>query len=352
MGTAVKAATRIQIGKETTRGTLVAATRRILTPGATHRIIEEQEEFTEHQDGLLTRASINPIATLHHTEFEIPITMDYEQILLPLLSGVKGGVTPSTPGSGEARLWTFTPGVAADPAPTSYTIEWVTSDFATFNEWEAGYVLTESFEITAADSGMPELTMSMFGRKSAESTYTSGLALPTLSSDFSPNPRWDVSMDNTWSLMTGTRTAVSGQIYGITLSWATGIRPGYYLDNRSDLDFSAYEYGRRTVDLTFDVVHSAASGGFVETEQTKKAAKSKRYCEVRLQGPAFSSPDAGLNRHITIRGAWNHAPDSMESRGADRDGSVTTSVHLQSFYDPDQAQDVQVFVQNNIASFP
>ena len=93
---ALKPATQIAIGKETTRGTSVARTRRILTQEATYRIIEEEEQFEDHMHGTIARASEEPVTTRHHTELELPMPLDFEQILLALLSGVQGGVTPTT----------------------------------------------------------------------------------------------------------------------------------------------------------------------------------------------------------------------------------------------------------------
>ncbi len=348
MPSAIKEATSIQIGKEAARGTLVAAARRLVSPSATHRILEEQVEFEEQMDGLLTRAAYGPLVTRHSTQFEIPLTLDFEQILLPLLSGVKGGVAPTSPGTDAARLWTFKPSVSGDPAPDAYTVEWITSDFITNNEWEAGYALTENFEISSSDSGAPEASISMFARRSKRSTMTAGVALPTLT--HAVIPRWHAYADNSWAAL-GT-TQIVGQIYGLTVTWTTGIRPAYYLDGRADLDFSKYEFSKRMVDVTLEVIHGAAATDFVEAEQVHKDSQAKRFLQLQLNGPAFADPDGALNRFIRLKGCFVHAPDSMDSRGSDRDGSVSTTVHLRSYYDSTAAQDVEMAVQNNLATFP
>ena len=86
MSSGIKAATLVQIGKETTRGTAVAATRKILTKDATYRIMETLEEFEGQMHGTLARTAVAPVVVRKGTEFEVSTDLDFEQILLPLLS--------------------------------------------------------------------------------------------------------------------------------------------------------------------------------------------------------------------------------------------------------------------------
>ncbi len=349
MGSAIKSATKIQVGKETTRGTAVAATRRIVTPAASYRRQEAFEHFEEDMDGLLTRSSRVPLNTRNGTELEIGgFPLDFEQILLPLLSGVKGAVTPTTPGTGEARLWTFTPGVSADPAPDTYTVEFEESDFSNNAEMEAAYAFTTEIEISGGDEGAPELRFVVTARKTSDSTKTGGLGLHTLTQ--AANPRWAVYIDGTWAGL-GT-TKISGQVYGFTWKFSDFLRSGYYLDNRADLDFSAYEFGRRRVELSLDVVHDPNSSALVQTEEANKSNGTTRFVRVEITGAAFNAPDTGLSRFIRLDGAFKHMDGSMEERGGDRDGNLTTQLVFQSTYDSTQAQDVAVAVQNNLTSFP
>ena len=351
MSNAIKVATLIQIGKETTRGTAVAATRKILTKAATYKVMETLEEFEGQMTGVLARTAVAPVVTRNGTEFEIVTDLDFEQILLALLSGVKGAVTPTTPGSGEARLWTFTPSVTADPLPTTYTIEYAERDMdASPNELglEAPYGFTTGFEIAGGQDQLPQLTISMVARKTSLAAATGALALPTLS--VASNLRWKVAIDNTWAGL-GT-TQITGQIYGFAYKFSDFLRPDYFLDNRSDLDFSQYEYKPKIVDLTMDVVLGAASGDLVPTEDGNKSAGTMRFVRLELTGDAFIAPDTGLNRFIRLDGAYFHAADSMQDRGADRDGNAITRLHLLSTYDATQAQDVEIVVQNNLTAFP
>lgn len=351
MSSAIRAATRVQIGKETTRGTLVVATRRLIGKDFTYRIIQEMEEHEGQVHGTLARAVVAPTLTRQGTEFEISSDLDFDQILFPWLSGVKGGVTPTTPGTGEARLWTFTPSVSTDPLPTTYTLEWAERDMdASPNEegFEAGYGFTTAWGIAGGEDGVPQINMSMIARKSASAASTAALSVPTPL--YGANAKWKVYADSSWANLGNTQ--VSGQIYGFGYQFSDFLRAEHYHDGRADLDFSQYEFAAgRLGDLTFEAVVDPNSG-FIPTERAIKDASTMRFVRLQIDGPAFDSPDNGLNRFIRIDGAYYHAPDSMVERGRDRNGNVGVSVHLKSAYDSVQAQDMEFVAQNNLAAFP
>jgi hypothetical protein len=349
MAAGVLPLTLVQVGKESTAGTAVAATRRVLTKSASYRHQQTQEMFEGQLSGVLSRAVSAPVITREHTQLEISSDLDFNQILLPLGSGVKSGVTPTTPGTGEARLWTYTPSQTA-PAVDSYTVEFVADDGTTKQQIEAPYAITTSFEITGGVEALPQITYTMDARKSDQSTYTSGIALPTMTKAFASNLRWAVAIDDTWANVGN--SAKSGQIFGFSWSQSAIVMPQYYLNNRNDLDFTGVEPQTRTVTLSMECTLDTGGSNVYETELAKKAAGSLRFIEVVLQGDAFGSPDASLNREISLRGSFVHADDSLAELGGDRDGNTIVSLNLVSQYDPTGGVDVSYLVQNNLTSFP
>ena len=276
MSDAIKSLTLIQIGEETTRGTEVNANRRILTKEATYRFNEEMESFLEQMHGTLTRSAVDPIVVRNGTEFEISNDLDFEQILLFLLSGYKGAVTPTTPGTGEARLWTFTPSVTADPAIDTYTIEFEESDGSNVLEQQALYGFTTGFSIAAGLEGIPQLSASMVARKTSLGTKTAGVSLPTVT--YAPNGRWAVYIDSSWANL-GT-TQITGQIHSIDFTFGNFLYPKYTLDNRSDLDFTKYAWRQRLVNVTMQVSVDPNSG-LVPDEDGNKSAGTKRFVRDR-----------------------------------------------------------------------
>jgi hypothetical protein len=347
MAAGVQPLTLIQVGKESTDGTAVAATRRVLTKSGTYRHMQTQEMFEGQLSGVLSRSATSPVLTREASQLSISTDLDFNSVLLPLLSGVKGGVTPSTPGTGEARLWTFEPSQTA-PSVDPYTIEMVVDDGSTKQEIEAPFGVTTSFEITGGVDALPQITWDMDARKSVQSTYTSGIALPAVA--FAANLRWQMSLDTTWANVGN--TTVSGQIYGFTLGQSAFVMPQYYLQNRDALDFAGVEPQTRTTDLVIQATFDTGGSNLYETELAAKALGSKRFIELKLQGDAFASPDASLNHEIKVRGSFVHADDSMQDLGADRDGNSVVSLHLVSQYDPTGAVDINYLVQNALTSFP
>ena len=340
MASAVKAATLLQIGKETVRGTLVAATRR-MTGGATVRRTMAQEMFEDEMYGVLARTARAPVITANGFELEYTAPLSFEELLLPLLSGMKGAVTPT--GAGADKTWTFTPGVAADPVPDTFTVEWVESDFTNDQEWEAGYAFTTGWGVKVGVTGLAELSVSMAARKAVSSTKTASVALPAL--NYAPALTWKVYVDDAWAGL-GT-TPVTGQVYGADWKFDTGIKPQTYLDGRAAVDFSQYEFGSRSAELSLEAVVSPTAG-IVIAEQAKKDTPALRFVRLELSGAALG----GGTYKIQIDGAYYHAEDSLSERGADRDGNMITGMHLLSAYDPTGAQDVRVLVVNALTAYP
>lgn len=349
MPNAVRAGRLIQVGKESTRGTLVAATRRILADDVTFRRLDAITRHENQMHGTLAPTAIAPDLVRTGSELVVTSELDFEQILLPLLAGIKGGVTPTEPGgAGPAELWTFTPDVAGDPAPNTFTVEFVESDFTDELEYEFGYGFCTEFSIDGGVDQLPTLSYTLMGRGTVESSKTASIALPATS--YAGNLAWKAYIDSAWSGLGGTQ--ILGQIYGFGVGVATGIRGEFYNDGRASLDFSQYEFGQRVVDLTLEVAIDPSSGAFLDAEEAAKKAGTRRFVRLELLGAAFGSPDAAFNRMIRLDGAFVHAEDSLVERGSDRDGVATVTAHLISTYDPTEAQDFEISVQNALTAFP
>ena len=158
--------------------------------------------------------------------------------------------------------------------------------------------------------------------------------------------KWALYCDPTWANLG--MTQILAQVYGFSWKLTNFIFPQYYLDGRANLDFSQYQFRKRTVDLMLDVVSDAAAANFVQTEEANKSAGTLRFVQAKMLGAALG----GSNYKIQLDGAYYHAEDSMQERGNDRDGNLVTRVHLQSAYDPTSSNDIQAIVVNALAAFP
>src|SRR3990167_1553503 len=120
MASAVKVLSKVQIGKETVKGTLVAANRRLVGNFRARRI-QEMETFQDLDVGLYAWTAQAPLLTKQASELEFNCPLDFQQILLALESGMKGAVTPT--GGGADKTWTFTPATATGAVIETYTFE-------------------------------------------------------------------------------------------------------------------------------------------------------------------------------------------------------------------------------------
>src|SRR6266536_2277616 len=101
---------QIQVGKETTPGTAVAATR-ILYLENTSIKFTKTREARFHRFATGTRDNVRAYTSgAVAAGGEAKLSVSGEELLEWLLLGIQGGVTPTTPaGATLARLWTFKP---------------------------------------------------------------------------------------------------------------------------------------------------------------------------------------------------------------------------------------------------
>lgn len=93
-----------------------------------------QEMFdNERGYGIIARSNRSPVATRNHTVLEQNSRMDFEQILLPLLAGIEGGVTPdwgwAPVGSGDD--YTLAADVGSVDSPGDFFVGTVAAGAAT-----------------------------------------------------------------------------------------------------------------------------------------------------------------------------------------------------------------------------
>jgi hypothetical protein len=343
MPPAVKKATKIQLGMENpaARGTLVAATRRLIGEGRLQRV-EDLEEWTERDFGVLARTARAPVVTRNGAIFEYRSDMSFEELLLIGLCGIKGAQTPS--GAMADKTWAFLHSNVADPAPDTATIEMVESDLTNNAEVEFGYGFVTEFEITGGVEKVPQMRISMVGRKLADSTMTAAIAIPT--EVFSPNLKWGAYLDPSWATLGATQ--VLEQVYGFTWKCTTGLFPQYYMDARGNLDFSAYHFREASVDVQLDVVSNADPAKLVQTEEANKTSGAIRFLQLKILGDVLGA--SFYKTQLDVAGY--HASDSMREIGNDRDGNLVRRMHLVSAYDPTSANDYGLTVVNALATFP
>ncbi|OGT26063.1 MAG: hypothetical protein A2Z17_06855 [Gammaproteobacteria bacterium RBG_16_66_13] len=336
--TAIEAGTIFQIGKETTRGTAVAASNRLLLdkldfdPSAkTHKPSPAVGTLVRQGPTSITRK----LAALRASG-----PLSFEQILYYFYMGVEGGVTPS--GAGP-YIYTFDPTEIADPAPTTFTIERRLSDMLAtpgYDDVEAEYCFCRSFSIKGAEGeeSVWELDADIVGRQVATSTLTPAIAVPSVEEILVY--KTSLYIDDTWAALGGTQ--VSGQLLDFSLTYNTGLKELFTPDG--NLYFSRYTFagGARdkgaTLDLTLLVDTRMA------TERTKAQAAATRFVRLKATGST-------ANREVTLDMAVQHENGDIAVVDA-REGLHIVSMHLVPIYDATGAAHFKAVVKNNLATLP
>ena len=321
---------KIQIGKETTRGTAVAATKRLIgtlsmTPEVTwHRPVDERASLAEFRRAVVTARSAR-------LRYEGDAT--YEQIINFLAMALKGGVTPTQPDPTNAPntyQWTFTPNLTSKNNQDSFTVEYGDDT----QEWESTFVVVENLELGVALGEVVSLRADLFGRFPSKSTFTAGLSDPTVNEIVANDVR--VYIDGSWSAL-GT-TQKSNLVAGATIRFPTGLVPIKYADG--SLDFSDLVEQRRHFELELDL----AMGSDAITEYDAYVAGTSRAIRLEFTGSLI---EASYNRKLTIDifGKYTTAPELF----GDRDGENLIRLQLSS-HDDGNGNELSVAVINTESS--
>src|SRR3990167_10724843 len=213
----------LQLGKETTAGNAVAATRRVFPEGS--GILDEDPQLTFHED----RATgvKNPIS--YATQMGEVVAISYrtapatgvywDELLYPFcqLDGGNSGT-----GAGADKAWTFTPTEDGDSAPEAFTIE--TGD-ATQN-YEVEYCHALNWELSASRDSMTQLAINWFGRQVTKSTKTSVASSDPIRI---PGYLWTIKHATAQSGLTAA-SVETNFLRSFTLHVDTGLFPEFYLD--------------------------------------------------------------------------------------------------------------------------
>lgn len=304
---------RIQIGKESTRGTLVAADRKLLgaltmTPDVTyHRPIEERNSLAEFR---------RAIATSQITRLRFDGGASYDQIINFLAMAAKGSVSGVQQGGTSAYLWTYTPSLTAKAVQDSFTFEYGDDT----QEFECGFVLVENLELSIALGEVVNLRTDMFATLAAKSSFTGGLSDPTNFEEI-VSDNLKVYIDGTYAnLGTTQKTAL---VAGGRVRFATGLVPVKYADG--GLDFSGVSENKRHLEIELDLI--VGSDGI--TEYDAYIAATDRAIRLEWEGSQIDAAPHLYTLTIDAIGKYTSPPELF----GDRDGENMMRLSFSSHED-------------------
>jgi len=324
----IKALRKIQIGKETDKGTAVPATAALLggltmkSSPTIHRPVEERGTMAEFSRSV-------KVADLAELTFEGDAT--FEQILYLLHMGILGSVSPSEVDT-TGKLWTFTPAMVAVGAFDSFTIEYGDDVQA----WETEYCLARAIEISGAMNEAMRMRAEIFGRQMTPVTFTPSIDPPTVESI----PFQQVKLyidDETGTIGT---TEKSSSIISASYSINTGLYAKRYGDGL--IIFSVYGEGIKGIELRMTFAFNAGA----EVERLLFDGKTLRLIRLEIEGSVISD---AIKKKLTLDFCGIYTDFATLS---ERDGEDVVEVVMSTQQGTNYTTLFEVAVTNAITTLP
>ena len=313
-----------QIGKETTAGTAVAATRTLYL---TDLNVTNERDTTARRYDIGTPDNVLAITQgADVVGGSTTMAMSADEILEMLLISIQGGVTPTTPaGATLARLWTFTPSQTVDSATIRY------NDAA--NAYIAAGMQGNQLTFEGSATGEATLGVDFFGLSRVAGSLTG--ALSTRTPTFLEGWRTNVYIDSFGG--TAGTTLVSNTVINHSVTYNRNLGRKYFYGNTQSA--GAVTAGNLEVgcQMTFEATSATAA-----TELTNWGANTARLVRIEHLGPA-NEIETGQRKFVTIdvAGHWS-APDLAGTDGDTRTYQMT----LMGRYDATNAFTLRVRCQN------
>lgn len=334
MASAIHPFDKVQMGIEATKGTLVPATRVIVGEGV---YFEEQDLYrAAYPRGY--RATPGGAGTIiqKRSRLEVNADLSAEQFLWPLLTGIRGAVTPTAAAS--LQTWTFTPQLSTSVITLdTATVEYAQSDGATNHFYgESGYGFTTGFKISSAFGNVPKLSWSMATRARQTGTITAALT-PYSTLEELTHPLLMVYNDTTWAGLGGTQLATI--VRSANFECVPGVKPDYTADGRADKDMTKHSTGSLAAKLSL-VLEMDATGA---AQFTNFRANSIQYIRLAWTGRTIS---AGTSK-AQIDGAYRFTSDPKRSVDGEQ---VLVTVDLEAVFDDTSGKILEFVAANALAA--
>lgn len=210
----IKALRKLQLGRETTAGTAVAATKIWRGEGMGEDIRETV--FPAEDVGILGGTDRAYVAKLDATVDFADTPATYQQIMYPLDAGIK---TVSAAADGTGYSWTYDLATTAQPTVKTYTIEF--GDDAAAEEAE--YCFPTEINLKGEAGGALMVGSKWVGRQVSTSTFTGALALDSVEEILFSKGVLYIDPVSTYPAT----TAISNQLVSMDLAIKTGLQPYY-----------------------------------------------------------------------------------------------------------------------------
>ncbi len=324
---------KVQYGKEATRGTAVASTKIML--GKTPAVGNDRKPVIPDEDVGIRTNGVRSV--IHQYLYNNTLTTEhgyFQQLPVLFGCGLKGGVTPSevTVSQGD-YLWTHTPSLTAANTPDALTIE-LGDDQQAF---EIEHCMFERIRLSSTisqgqDASPVTVEADFFGRQLTPTTFTGALSVPSAEPLNGKLSRF--YLDTAWSGVGGTEK--TNILRGFDIEIITGLHPKF--TGSGNKYFDTYGEGQVMVTANFTFEGNSDANTIFNAQQ----ANTFQVVRLQINGSTIAS-GTPHSLKIDIGGRW----ESVSPLGSeDRTDNLHTAT-LIGHYDSTGAKLLQVATVTN-----
>ena len=299
----IRAFRKIQLGRESTSGTITTATTIWRGVGT----IEDQREMTivEEDTGFFSGGDRVYSAKLLGALSMEDTPATFEQLPYILEAGVKSVQTGAN-GGGSAKVYTYTLPTTTPNTLATYTIEGGDNQQAEVME----YSFVESFKLSGKPGEALMMSADWKGRQVANTTYTSALSIPSVEDIlFSKGKLYIDAVGGTIG-----STQKSNTFLGMDFSVKTGVTPVFAADGNLYFSFTKAVRPEVTMEITFE--HDSNS----VTEKGYWRTQTSRLIRVQFDGNSLTTAGTNYSNkalRIDLAGKWTKFDKIDEQDGND-----------------------------------
>jgi hypothetical protein len=285
----VEVFSRINLGKETTKGTAVARTRRFYGTAAGNLGIGDQFNFHEAENrGSRVRVSAHaPTLTREVPTLKLQMSdgVGYDDLVIPFSMGLQGGRTGV--GGAADKTWTFT-----QPSTGSGAYESFTADIGDdIQNWILDYVMPTRWQLSTEFGEKTNFEADCFAQQAVKGSASTPAEINPI---LIPSDLWTVKFAATFAGLAGASVSTNF-LRTWSFEYETGIKPRWYQDGNTFMGQHVETDIKGTLTLETESTALAVSE-FVD----KWRAGTLDYVRLKATGPALGGTNYSLQLDMPV----------------------------------------------------
>lgn len=328
-----RALRKLQIGKETTAGTAVAAT----TIWRGMGVIKDNHEiiFPEEDVGILGGTTRSYVGRVWSELSMESVEATFEQLPYIFEAGI-ASETATQDGTGSGYIYNYVASTTSQNTTNTYTIEGGDDQQAE----EFDYAFVKSFNLSGEGQGALMVSAEWFGREATNTTFTGALSIPSVEEIIVNNAV--VFIDDSGGGI-GT-TTVSSTLFGFNLDWTTGLQEYWAVDGSLDFALTKFTADEIILEMTYE--HNASA----VTEKAKYRSGDVRLVRLLCEGSTLTTAGTTYTKKsliIDLAGIYEDW-SALE----DNDGNDVVTATLRCRYSDADSLKAEMTVVNELTALP